>query len=203
MQFKNSNPSHDVAQTRLIRIVDKLKKVLSPQYPIKNFVHHNSIEGYQYLPFEKALKASEEASGCKGFLDESKSQAFFQEGRINDYDLREVLKKQPALADNTQISDDIKITKLDIVLNRMVHGIQEVKSNQLAWSIEELGVLERFQKNVSDDAKQQIIGKELSLRCRHSASGKSSSSPNLSFLSWTSKSQICGVISEPSLVICS
>src|SRR6478609_9473354 len=72
-------------------VLHELKHHLPAQAPLKDFIHHNTLHGFQHLKFYKALQ---QASGIFGYkvslsLDEYRLQ--FQNGRINEATLERII----------------------------------------------------------------------------------------------------------------
>ena len=145
---------------RLIAAVKHLDHVLPGQAPILNFVHHNTLHGYQHLPFTEALAAAEAITGIYGYLPDESFRALYASGRINDTDIDAVLAKQTeGLIDETLIETSNRaFRRREIWKIGLVYGIEATEPSRLQWQIEELDVLHRFQPDVPETARRQVLG---------------------------------------------
>ena len=162
----------DNSRERIIAALDHLDHVLPGQAPILDFVHHNTLHGYQHLPFEEALAASEALTGICAYSPETQNRHFYQQGRINDCDLAAALAHCPALqAEQTVCTlKDRVITRKDIYTIALLVDLQGLSVSQLNWHTKELGALDTVQADVpesvrsrlfADDAHQRDVIKQL------------------------------------------
>lgn len=127
-----------------------LEHVLPAQAPIQDFVHHNTLHGYQHLSFEQALAENQKLTGINGYLPETQYRQFYAQGRINDRDIA------AALANTTQLhaENSLAIGK-DIVLQRLYEiallvDLSPISVSQFIWQVEELNALTSVQADVPE-----------------------------------------------------
>lgn len=160
-------PSFSSAQMSQVReyiesTLAHLDHVLPGQAPILDFVHHNTIHGYQHMPFEQALLESEALTGTSGYLPEYRFREFYQQQRINEKDISAALAHNKAL-DGEQIVCSLAhkdIKRKHIYRIAMLFDLSAITGNQLNWQIEELNALTSLQADVPKDVSQQILAEE-------------------------------------------
>jgi len=69
-------------RAHLRQVIEHFEHVLPGQAAIKDFVHHNTLHGFQQLPFPRALAAAHQVTGAYGYLPEEQFRRYYQEGRI-------------------------------------------------------------------------------------------------------------------------
>jgi len=146
----------DIRQ-QLREIITHLEHVLPGQAPIRDFVHHNTLHGYQHLHFADALKAAHELTGTYGYLAEDQYREFFKQGRISLADLSRVLADDSKLNARQTIASEPPLRQMDIYLTTLLHPLKTVTGCQLNWEIEEQDVLSRFQPDVTDASRTKLL----------------------------------------------
>jgi uncharacterized protein YbcC (UPF0753/DUF2309 family) len=139
--------------------VAHLDHVLPGQAPILNFVHHNTLHGYQHLPFEEALAAAERLTGIRAYWPEAEFRRHYQAGRITDTDLAAVLAERADLrADAVLVRlSEREIRRGEVLRISLVHGVDALTPSQLVWRMEELDATRRFQADVPAPRRQRLL----------------------------------------------
>ncbi len=146
-------------RARLRAVVDHLAHVLPGQAPIREFVHHNTLHGYEHSSFAEALTAARRRTGATGFLPSAKYRDLYRQGRIEEIDLRRIIDGEAALqaAEALFESDTGPVTRRDIYLRALLHPFTGVTGCQLNWQIEEFNALASFQGDVPAPARQRLL----------------------------------------------
>lgn len=146
-------------RSQLQALVHHLEHVLPAQAPIKDFVHHNTLHGYQHLHFTEALQQARELTGAAGYLPASQFRGLYAEGRINQGDLEAALREQlgeEVDAPLLTVADE-RISKGEAYRTVLLHPLPHFSRSQLRWQVEEMGALSRFQTEVSEPARARLL----------------------------------------------
>lgn len=143
----------------LTKVIAHFEHVLPAQAPINDFVHHNTLHGFQHLPFEKGVAAARDVTGAEGFLPESEFRKLLNQGRITRNDLANVLNNTESLQASEPVLDKerLKLTQQDFYLTAFAKELTMSSASQLHWEMAEFDVFNRFHGDVSDESRQRFL----------------------------------------------
>lgn len=143
----------------ILQAIKQFEHVLPAQAPIRDFVHHNTLHGFQHLDFPEALAAARKVSGAYGYESGDNYRSYYQKGRITQEDLAAVLAEDERFDQQTVLfeGDGLRLTQADVVIAAMVHPIHAMTNCQLNWQIEELSALSRFRDDVAYENRKRIL----------------------------------------------
>lgn len=135
------------AAGRFQHVLEHLQHILPSQAPLRDFVHHNTLHGFQHLAFPEALKSAHEITGAYGYLPAQKFREYYQQGRIEQADLEAVLAADEALAAQDELLQVAgqSVPRMAVYLTALLHPVQAISPARLAWEVEENAALEQQQ----------------------------------------------------------
>jgi uncharacterized protein YbcC (UPF0753/DUF2309 family) len=157
----NTSPQSDDIRERIRQLVADLDHLLPAQAPIKDFVHHNTLHGFQHLPFPEALSSARRLNGARGYLPAERYQAFHAAGRIRSEDLLAVIDETKDLAPQTPIAklSDATLCQRDVYRAALLLPPAPVSGCQLTWQIEEKRALEHLDARITDETRKRLLAK--------------------------------------------
>ena len=133
----------------LLNTIQHLDHVLPGQAPIHDFVHHNTLHGFQHLPFEEAVAEFEALTGISAYLPLQRYRDWYAEGRINSADLDWALRQGLPDLDRPVPLMGEQFTRLDIDKAILLSDCRPLTLAALNWrkqhmSQHEITVWDRF-----------------------------------------------------------
>ena len=147
------------SRVQIIAALNLMDHILPGQAPILDFVHHNTLHGYQHLPFDVALADYEALTGICAYLPESQYRHFYNQGRINDQDLAAALTQRADLPIEQTVCTlpDRIITRQAVYTAALLFDLQGISASQLNWHTQELGALETIQADVPPSVRSHLL----------------------------------------------
>ena len=130
--------SHAVLRQRIVDAIQHLDHVLPGQAPIHDFVHHNTIHGFQHLPFEQALAEFSTLTGIDCYLPVEQFRNFYQQGRITDADIDAILAERFGLSET---NDSNAVNQYRLYRLALLCDLSPISPTQWHWQVQELGIL--------------------------------------------------------------
>lgn len=168
MQVNSSNNTS--LQQIVLDAIQHLNHVLPGQGPIHDFVHHNTLHGFQHLPFEQALNDFSQLTGIDCYLPVEQFREFYRQGRISDEDLNIVLEQQFALSRQPELAKmgDQSITQQQLYRVALLTDLPRLNPAQLQWQLQESAELNTGQGQAAHNVWEALLSKlELSIPDEH------------------------------------
>ncbi|MES9991468.1 MAG: DUF2309 domain-containing protein [Candidatus Thiodiazotropha sp.] len=154
----SDNSSSDIRQ-QIRDTIDHLQHILPSQAPIRDFVHHNTLHGFQHLPFHEALASARRTTGARGYMPLQTYRDYYHQGRISHSDLVSCIEQESDLEPGKPLAQkpQASLSRLDVIVAVMTMGYRPVSGCQLNWQIEENRVLERLRADLPKSSRETLL----------------------------------------------
>ena len=155
---ERKSASTDIRQ-QIKEAVVHLEHVLPGQAPIKDFVHHNTLHGFQQLAFNEAIARARRITGNRGYYPAERFRELLKEGRITREDLTAILDRDPDLNADEPLAQTANrpLKRRDIFLGALANDLSPITGRQLTWHMEELNALASFQPGVEEESRERLL----------------------------------------------
>jgi uncharacterized protein len=113
----------DAQRMELRSYVQLASEAIAQYWPMRTFIHHNPLHGFEEMPFEEAVRRGEQLLGGRGYLPNEAYRQYFQAGRIRTEHLVEALA--PLVTDQHVVFGGRSTSHLDVLMASMIHGVME------------------------------------------------------------------------------
>ncbi len=140
--------------------IEHLQHVLPNQAPLRDFVHHNTLHGFQHLPFAEALATARRITGARGYLPLEKYRDFYRQGRISHDDLMSCIEQEIELEPATVLATTATgcLRRRDVIVAAMTMPAHALSGGfQLNWQIEENRLLEKLRPDLSSSSRERLL----------------------------------------------
>ncbi|HEX4141918.1 MAG TPA: DUF2309 domain-containing protein [Pirellulales bacterium] len=148
----SDQPSQSV---RLERTIEKIGNWLPVSGPITAFAWLNTLQGFEDLPFDEAVKRAGRLFGCHPYLTENRYREKFVQGRIRRNDLAAVLAKD--LGDGASVSINSLATRLELRLAMLEYPLRSGPPAELRWFVAETDALTRLRADAPSGMRERFI----------------------------------------------
>ncbi|MEK0445595.1 MAG: hypothetical protein RLZZ399_916 [Verrucomicrobiota bacterium] len=148
------HPTEDHASSpasRLKHALEHAAHYLPAQGPIGVFVHHNTLHAFQHLPFEQAVTEAARSFQTEPYFSEEAYQEQRARGRILKADIDAVLARE----EDAEILPHL-LTRRQLRKALLVPGVRRVNRRNIAWQVEEGGLLEHFREDLPPTAARAL-----------------------------------------------
>lgn len=126
---------------RLAHWLAHLSHVLPAQAPIRDFVHHNTLHGFQHLPFREALATAQRLTGARAYWPEARFRQCLAEGRILPDDLLAALGEVGECGVGELAAQVVgRITRGDILCAALCIDDACAEATHVDWLLREQGL---------------------------------------------------------------
>ena len=122
------------------RVRNQVKEACQPVaqvWPLRTFAYRSPVRGYEYLPFDEAVRAARHTLGGAGYLPNHEYRGFHQEGRIKGDNIDRALARVGPRVDPDQAiaAGSRRITALDVSRIHLLSEIEALEPKLLEWTL--------------------------------------------------------------------
>jgi hypothetical protein len=95
-------------------------------WPMRNFIHHNPLNGLEHLPFEEAVEQAARLFHARGYLHRTDYQAFMHEGHIAQDVIDDLVSELLRESSPVQATTDAETGELHRILVTLMTGMDHL-----------------------------------------------------------------------------
>jgi uncharacterized protein YbcC (UPF0753/DUF2309 family) len=151
----SAQEAEDPQLCQLKELVEHAGHLLPAQGPITVFIHHNTLHGFEHLPFEEAVEKGARVFGCHPYLPEQRYREALMRGRIRFDELQAVLEED--LGSRAEEEIPPRRTRLELRLAMLQHPLRTGPAEELQWFVAETDALRHMRAEASPASRARLL----------------------------------------------
>jgi uncharacterized protein len=152
---KADTASHASGLHHLNEAIERAAHLLPAQGPITVFIHHNTLHGFEHVPFHVGVKQAASVFGCQPYLTEDRYREELRLGRIRFDKLKRVLAED--LGDRAADQVPLFGTRLELRLAMLQYPLRTGPTPELIWFVAEANAMRRVRSEASFAVRSRLI----------------------------------------------
>ncbi|MGV7221502.1 MAG: DUF2309 domain-containing protein [Nitrospinales bacterium] len=141
------------------QIVLNASDPIAPFWPMRTMVAQNPIHGFEYLPFDQAVRKGKDLLGGNGYLANDEYRQFYRNGRITHESFKRAFARVGPQPDG-QVPIEIgnrKVTPEGVWQLHLLFGFEEMPLSLLEWELSGGGATKHFRYDLPEQSQKQLI----------------------------------------------
>jgi len=125
-----TGPITDADRERLVSAIALASESVSSFWPMRTFIHHNPLHGFEHLPFDTAVRKAQNLTGGRGYLANEEYRRMFAGGHIRPEDLARAIERLefPGIdARKEMVFGGRRVGTLDVLASHVAFGIDALE----------------------------------------------------------------------------
>ncbi|MDG2088196.1 MAG: DUF2309 domain-containing protein [Arenicellaceae bacterium] len=149
------------AISSLQHAIEEAAEPISQFWPMKGFVHHNPIHGFEHLPFDEAIRQAKNLFGAEGYLPNGEYRGFYKTGRIDEANVNRALARLGPKSDASILLASKAITAAEVQRIHLLHGIEALEPAILDWQFTSKDALQRPRADAAADVNLGVLWQQV------------------------------------------
>jgi uncharacterized protein len=149
----------DAQRQQLLAKIALASEAVSPFWPMRTFIHHNPLHGFEHLPFDTAIRKAQDLLGGRGYLTNDEYRRLFADGHISSDDLTRAIERLGPGGGgcNEVIAGRRRISPLEVYAAHLAFGIDALEPAAFRARVRNDQALRRFCPDLPSPLRARLL----------------------------------------------
>jgi uncharacterized protein YbcC (UPF0753/DUF2309 family) len=147
------------SEERVRDAVAEACKPIAQSWPMKTFAYRNPLRGWEYLPFDEAIRQAKHLLGGNGYIPNDDYRQLYREGRVTEDAVKQALQAvASSVGTQTVTVGDRQVVTSEVLRLHLVFGFDRLDLTLLTWQLGGGGATERFRPDLPAESRKSQNG---------------------------------------------